>query len=111
MMDFETWLHDSGEDKVFRMLIYRRPGQMYTPYEIERKFTDQNSVYEDTHYSFVKIKEAIELPDRDILLGLSELYYDCSEGHDKFSEDGVMLYKKLSEIELSFFKRDMDAEE
>ena len=110
MTDFETWLHDYGEDRVFRMLVYRRPGQMYTPYEMERKFIDQNSLYDDTYFNFVKIEEVIELPDGDILLGLKELY-DEYEGRDCWKDSGVKLYKKLSEIELSFFEKDMDTEE
>ena len=110
MTDFETWLHDYGKDRVFRMLVYRRPGQMYTPYEIERRFVDQNSLYDDTHFNFVKIEEAIELPDGDILLGLKELY-DEYEECDGWRDSGVTLYKKLSEIELSFFEKDMDTGE
>ena len=42
--DLETWLHDF-EDNIFRILVYRKPGQ-YTPYEMENKFSDE-SLYVD----------------------------------------------------------------
>ena len=40
MTDFETWLHDFGYDRIFRMLKLRRVGD-WTPYEMEQKYIDQ----------------------------------------------------------------------
>ena len=65
--DFETWILDVGFDRTFRMLEYRRVGD-WTPLEMEKKWMDQ-SQYKDNHYTLIRIKEAIELPDGDILLG------------------------------------------
>ena len=39
MTDFETWLHDCGYDRIFRMLKLRRVGD-WTPYEIKQKYID-----------------------------------------------------------------------
>ena len=87
MTDFETWLHDFGYDHIFRMLEIRRPGQ-YTPYEMDKK--------------------AIELPDKDILIGVREIY--DSESFEKEWDESVIYYKKLSEIELSYFPCDDNIE-
>lgn len=65
--DFETWMLDVGMDRTFQMLEYRRPGD-WTPRELESKYIDQ-SQYVDDRYTYIKIKEAIELPDGDILIG------------------------------------------
>lgn len=108
MTDFETWLHDFGYDRIFRILKLRRVGD-WTPYEIEQKYIDQDQ-YEDNHYSFIKIIEAIELPDKDILIGYREFYDDISEIDSEEWESYPIQYKKLSQIELSFFSDDMKQE-
>lgn len=101
MTDFQTWLLDDGYDRIFRMWEFRRIGD-WTPREIERKWSDQSQyVNNDSH--FVKIKEAIELPNGDILLGLQYLY----EWNDIGKEDCEINYKKLSQIELTYFPEDM----
>ena len=107
MTDFETWLHDVGYDRIFRMLKLRRVGD-WTPYEIGQKYIDQDQ-YEDNHYNFIKIVEVIELPDKDILIGYKEIvdYEDLDA--NKF-DNLPIYYKKLSQIELSFFSNDMKKE-
>ena len=106
MTDFETWLHDFGYDHILRMLEIRRPGQ-YTPYEMDKKFVDE-SLYIDDHFSHIQIKEAIELPDKDILIGFREIY--DSEDFEKKWDESVIYYKKLSEIELTYFPCDDNIE-
>ena len=106
MTDFETWLHDFGYDHILCMLEIRRPGQ-YTPYEIDKKFVDE-SLYIDNHFRHIQIKEAIELPDKDILIGFREIY--DSEDFEKDWDESVVYYKKLSEIELSYFPCDDNIE-
>ena len=48
--DFETFLLDCGE-RLFRYLVYKR---MFTPHEIEKKYSDQSefndAYYQDTEY-------------------------------------------------------------
>lgn len=102
MTDFETWLHDFGYDHVLRMLEPRKAGQ-YTPYEMDKKFEDQ-SLYMDDHFLHIKIKEAIELPDGDILIGYKEIY--DIEDFDLDWDEATIHYKKLSDIELSYYPAD-----
>lgn len=102
MTDFETWLLDYGHDRIFRMLEYRRVGD-WTPHEMEKKYTDQ-SEFKDTHYKFVKIKEVIELPDSDLLLGLHFIY----ELSDLENKEVCINYRKLSQIELLYNPKDQD---
>lgn len=95
--DFETWLRDVGFDRTFWILEYRRPGD-WTPKEIEDKYIDQ-SQYVDDRYTHAKIKEAIELPDGDILIG----YIDVtdSEWDGDFDENKTWInYRKLSQLEI-----------
>lgn len=101
--DLETWMLDVGQDRIFRMLELRRVGD-WTPKEIEEKYIDQDQ-YVDNHYSFIKIVEVIELPDKDVLLGYKELY-EHEDLTGKELEDLPIYYKKLSQIELSYFPCD-----
>ena len=101
--DFETWMLDVGFERTFRMLEYRRVGD-WTPLEMEKKWMDQ-SQYKDNHYTLIRIKEAIELPDGDILIG----YIDVtdSEWDGDFDEDkAVINYRKLSQLEICWFPED-----
>ena len=105
MKTLEEWVNDLG-DKVLRMLELRKPGQ-YTPYEMENKFIDE-SLYKDNHYTHIQIKELIELPDKDVLVGY-RVVYDLESLNADWS-DSIIYYKKLSEIELSHFPGDENAE-
>lgn len=102
MIDFEKWVCDFASKHIIRMLELRKPGQ-YTPYEVDNKFSDE-SLYIDDTYRHIQIKEAIELPDGDILLGFREVYDE--ESIEKDWEESVIYYKKLSEIELTYFPCD-----
>ena len=95
MTDFETWLHDYG-DRIYRYWIYKR---MFTPEEVEKKYIDQ-SCYECAECSYGIIKEAIELPDGDILLGFID---PATKGT---RVEGYINYFKLSEINLVFDPND-----
>ena len=105
MKTLEEWVNDLS-DKVLRMLELRKPGQ-YTPYEMENKFIDE-SLYKDNHYTHIQIKELIELPDKDVLVGY-RVVYDLESLNADWS-DSIIYYKKLSEIELSHFPGDENAE-
>ncbi len=96
--DLSTFLLDNS-DRIFRFLVYKRN---YTPYEIEQKWRDQ-SEFTDTFYSYGKIEEAIELPNKDVLLGI-RLVYD-GELIDRLE------YFNLSEIKLYFSEEDSIKEE
>ena len=92
--DIHTWLHDEGEDRVFRLWVFKK---MFTPYEQEQKFIDE-SVYEDVHCKFVRIKELIELADGDYLIGFQD-----AESNIEYLE-----YLKLSEIRLDYNPNDIN---
>lgn len=102
MTDLKTWLENSGYNRIFRILIKRTPGD-WTPYEMEQKFSDE-SHYECDTYTFVKIKEAIELPNKDVLIGYQEIF----SSEDLDNENPRIDYKKLSEIDLVYFPEDAD---
>lgn len=96
MTDFETYYHDELQDKIINYAVYKR---MFTPYEEEQKYSDE-SCYEDmTHQGY--IKEVIELPDNDILLGIVDCYdkegFDDDEDYETVD---YIEYFKLSEIRI-----------
>ena len=92
--DFETWLLDYG-DRIYSYLVYKK---MFTPYEQQKAFSDEN-IYEDSHYELCKIEEAIDLGNGEWLLGLRTI-----------GDDGkiysMVHYYKLSEIRLALFEND-----
>lgn len=97
MTDFETWVLDHS-DRVYRYWVYRR---MFTPYEQEQKFTDE-SCFEADECSFGCIKEAVELPDGDILLG----FVDPADYETRV--ENYIDFHKLSEIRLAYSPRDQE---
>lgn len=102
MKNIDEWLRENIYTTVFRILEIRKPGQ-YTPYEMENKFMDQ-SLYKDDQYECIQIKEAILLPDNDVLIGYRTVYDFDSLRLDW--DESVIYYKKLSEIELNCFPDD-----
>lgn len=95
--DLETFLFDN-EERVFRFLVYRR---LFTPYEQDLKAFDE-SFYEDYHYSFGMIQEAIDLGDGDWLLGFRMIDETTGEVFDHVE------YYRLREIRLSSFDSDQN---
>ena len=95
--DIHTWLSDVGEERVFRMWVFKK---MFTPYEQDEKFSDE-SVYVDDTCKFVMIKELIELPDGDLLIGFQD-------ADDADSDNLYLEYYKLSEIRLDYRPEDKE---
>lgn len=104
MKNFETFVEEN-KNKIFRILELRRVGD-WTPLEIEEKYVDQDQ-YVDNHYSKIKIVEVVELPDKDILIGY-KIIMDWEDQEKDAFEERPIYYRKLSQIELSFFPCDMD---
>ena len=98
--DLHTWLLDHNET-IIRFLVYKR---IFTPKEIEAKYIDQDE-YTSTSYDYGIIKQAIELPDKDVLLGIQTL---C-EPYD-IPEEINLTYYKLSELRIYQFERDNEKE-
>ena len=84
----------------------RKPGQ-FTPYEMDRKYLDQ-SFYIDDHYTYIQIKNIIELPDKDVLLEYREVY-DLESIEEEWDKS-FLHYVKLSEIELGYYPEDDNVE-
>lgn len=87
MTDFETWLLDDGYEMLFRIWIYNS----------EKKSWDAKC-----NYAF--IRKAIELPDKDILLGLQFIF--SSEDLEKENPD--IGYWRLSQIRLAYHPDDIE---
>ena len=97
--DIWTWLNNVG-DRVFRYWIYKR---MFTPYEQERKSEYQIEYEEETAKTGI-IRECIELPDGDCLVG----FQNVPEDWDDENEPKHLDYYKLSEIRLAYHPSDRD---
>ena len=93
--DMETWLLDFDE-RIFRFVVYKK---LFTPYEQDKKFMDE-SQFEDTHFRFAFIEEAVELGNGEWLLGFREII----DGEICNNID----YYKLSDIQLSYFEIDQN---
>ena len=90
----------ASEERVFRMWVFKK---MFTPYEQDEKFLDE-SVYVDDTCKFVIIKEMIELPDGDLLIGFQD-------ADDADSDNLYLKYYKLSEIRLDYCQSDKERRE
>lgn len=87
------------EERIFRFWVYKR---MFTPLEQEKKYMDETQ-YEDTHATVGIIREAIVLPDGDLLLGFAIITDDVADTTDEYRH---LDYYKLSEIRLAHYPRD-----
>lgn len=100
--DLETWLLDFNEEKVFK--IYRRK-DVFTPYEQDQKFSEE-SIWECVSES-ARVVEAIELPNKDTLLGFRNIWYEDIRDDDNSLVDERLVtstfidYYPLSEIQLT----------
>lgn len=87
--DMETWLLDN-EDRVYGFFVYKR---MFTPYEQEQKFTDE-SQFEDIHFTYGRIREAVNLGHGEWLLGFQTIV------DDDLPAESNLDYHRLSDIQL-----------
>ena len=98
--DFETWLLDESDTRIFRYCIYKR---VYTPLEQEKKYTDESEFEDGGMYTMAKIEEAIDMGNGNWMLGMREIYEDgCVSKNIK--------YVMLNEIRLWSFDEDQDVE-
>lgn len=86
---------EQHKDRVIRFYVYRR---LFTPYEMEKQFSDQ-SLYESDVGNIGMIREVIPLPDGDVLLGIGGI---C----DDISDMNYLDYYRLSEIRLEYWPMD-----
>lgn len=93
MKSLEEWL-DDNKNTIFRFLVYKK---VFTPYEQDKKFSDE-SMYEDGgFYKFGQITDIIKIPN-DILLEM-KILIDYDE-FGPFTDINQTQYYKLSEIRL-----------
>ena len=98
--DFETWLLDESDTRIFRYCIYKR---VYTPLEQEKKYMDESEFEDGGMYTMAKIEEAIDMGNGNWMLGMREIYEDgCVSKNIK--------YVMLNEIRLWSFDEDQDFE-
>ena len=109
MTDMETFLLDN-QDKIFRYYKYKR---VWTPFELDKKYSDE-SMFENGGYAeFVYVRQAIELPDGDVLLKL-ELTHNPEDDilyQDEEDNETIYKYEKLSDIVLEECSIDNKREE
>ena len=77
----------------------------WTPWE-EKNCTANSSNLISDECDFVVIRESIELPDGDILLGVQHVYFDDINDSNEDPNDVSMYYHKLSEISLAYIPSD-----
>lgn len=92
---------EKNKDRLFRFWVYKR---IFTPLEQEQKYMDQGE-FEDYHAHTGIIKEAIILPDNDLLLGF---YIITDTTADEIDEYRHLQYYKLSEIRMEYRPVDME---
>lgn len=99
--DFATFVLDNY-NRVYRMWQYKKS---WTPWE-EKNCTELDTNFVDDKCNFIVIREAIELPDGDILLGVQYVYFNEGDDLDKDQKDVSIYYYKLSEISLAYIPSD-----
>lgn len=97
-----TWLFDSQEGQIFRYCVYKK---VYTPYEQDKKFSDETEFENGGYWNYAYITNVIEIPN-DLLIEFEELYQD--EECTPFKPIGHKSYRRLSDISLQ--KYDIDNE-
>ena len=108
MTDFDTFVLDN-QDKIFRYYKYVR---VWTPFELDKKYSDESIFENDGYAEFAYIRQAIELPDGDVLLKL-EITHSPEDDMLYQDEDNDRIYKyeKLSDIVLEEYSSDNEKEE
>lgn len=94
MIEFETYVKQNI-NKIYRLYKYKR---VYTPYEIDKKFSDE-SIFENGDYAtMVKIVDMYKLPDNDLYIKFKIVDDDL--------DTEMYLYEKLSDIKLEEYTKD-----
>ena len=97
--DIWTFLGDV-RGRIFRYWVYRR---MFTPHEQDEKYIDE-TCYEDTLANLGVIRECVQLPDGDLLLGFQAVS-DTGAPEDW---PQYIAYYKRSEIRLEYWPSDQE---
>ncbi len=96
--DAMAFFHQN-KDRIYRFYVYKR---IFTPRELEMKYIDQ-SEFASNMARFGLIREAIILPDKDVLLGIAEITDSVDDIREEYRH---LEYFKLSEIRLEYYPDD-----
>ena len=99
--DFATFMLDN-DNRIYRMWQHKKS---WTPWE-EQNCTELSTNYVDNECDFIVIRESIELPDGDILLGVQYVDFDDENQLEADPNNVSMYYYKLSEIDLAYVPSD-----
>ena len=104
MTDMETFILDNM-NKIFRYYKYVK---VWTPYELDKKYSDESIFENDGYAEFCYIRQAIELPDGDVLLKLEITHSPDDDAlyQDESELDIIYKYEKLSDIVLEEYVGD-----
>lgn len=91
--DWETWMLDFGGDRLFRFYV---KDPVMDPQEATWSRRDYV-------FTYAFIKESIELPDSDILLG----FHIIMSSEDLDVEDPPIAYYRLSNIAIEYHPHDI----
>ena len=108
MTDLETFIQDN-DGKIFRYLKYKK---VWTPYELDKKYSDESEYEDGGYFNFCYIRQAIELPDGDVLLKVEDTHSpDEDILYEEETEDKKYKYVKLSDIVLEEYEADNKGDE
>lgn len=95
MIEFSGFV-DDHPNIIYKVVTYKK---VYTPYEIDKKFSDESEFEDGGYYIYAKILDVIEIP-HDILIRFAEL--DRND-YGKPIKDSIIriFYRRLSDIQLS----------
>lgn len=99
--DFTTFILDN-DSRVYRMWQYKKS---WTPWE-EQNCTERNTNYVNDECDFIVIRESVELPDGDILIGAQHIWFNEDDIIDEDPSKVSIYYYKLSEISLAYVPAD-----
>lgn len=98
--DWETFFTEIAESRIFNIRIPK----VFTPYDWEKKFSDENT-HEDL--GDFKIVSSTELPNGDILIGCKKVYvaeipeYNGNGFEEYLELSAAIRFFKLSEIQFA----------
>lgn len=99
MTDWETFIHDYNDEKIFKVSRYKK---IYTPFEQEKKYIDEITM---DYLGDYMLNSSIELPNKELLVGMIRVYVDEKTIDGKIVETlkigDKVDYFHLKDIELS----------
>lgn len=109
-----TWVHDLQEGQIFRYCVYKK---VFTPYEQDKKFSDEPIFEDGGYWNYAYITNVIEIPN-DILIEFDELYEEdgdfksrCFKTYRKLSDIQLVKYEKDNEEQKSYYEEEEDMDD